>query len=212
MTAAVPVMAHDRDLDQLSDLLNQCLGRIEAEAFRMQEGVEDLFPGDGADEAIESETAHLQDAVEHFLAALDRERERPVDLNRIVARAIDGALRRLSFPVLLRSRLAPDLPPVAQDPHGGERLPVLIERAFLLAAAHAGAGGEVEIGTRHDLDALLLEITARGPAAAADDGSRAATLQDFVAGLGGRCELAWDDAGSLRLCVNLPALADHDPA
>ncbi len=197
----------DPDLDRLEHLLEQCLGRIDAEAYRIQ----DLPDGDDGYEtadAVEQETAMLQDLVDHMLVVDDQASQ--AALNPIVERATQACVTELGVPIVVRQRLDPDLPPVAVSPN---ELTHAVRRALVLAVEDLDAGGELIVTTRRDDDVAVFEIESRGLSAEAGPfrGERAETLGDFVGTFDGRCRVATDDHHGLLLVLELPmALATDE--
>jgi signal transduction histidine kinase len=189
------------DLDRLTALLGQCLGRIDEQALRAQRQG-DGDDGDVAGDAFEGEAVTLQELVASLLAT---EQEPPsADLERTVDRAVQSYVAEIGIPLVVRMRLGRDLPRVACGP---QQLAHVVRRSLVLAADQLDVGGELIITTRREHDTVALEIESRGAAGERHPHhrARAETLCDFVASLGGTCRLALDEQLNLLLGIELPA-------
>jgi len=198
----------DIEIGELTSLLGQCLGRIDEQAYRLQNADCD---GDGDHEQIsdvlEAEAARLQELVGSLLVAHGPDAGNRSCLDRTARRAVQSTLDSIGFPVVVRQRLAPGL---ADAACGTAQLAYALQRSLLLAAMHAGSGGEVQLETRSEGRSLVFELQASGAGDSRHFGDRAATLQDFVAECGGRCLAAVDDQGLLLLSIELPAAPADD--
>ncbi|MBK8099226.1 MAG: hypothetical protein IPK26_19120 [Planctomycetes bacterium] len=174
----------DPDLEELTTLLGQCLGRIDEQAYRLQRSGDDGEEADDAGDVLEQEAARLQELVSSMLAATDPREIDQADLDRTVERAVQGCLRELGFPLVVRLQLAGSLPPVACKPG---QLAYAVQRALLLGTSHAGSGGEIAIATRAGGEDVVFELAAIGNGGDRHLAERVTTLQEFVQDLSGRC-------------------------
>lgn len=196
-------MQREPDLDRLTTLLGQCLGRIDERAFQLQLGDEE---GDAVSEhVLEHEAAKLQEIVGSLVAATEIEQ---CDLNRIVEHAVTTCLVELGRSIVVRQRLAPGLPKVACSPG---QLAYAVQRALVIATGHLEAGGELLLATRRDDGVAVLEIESRGGQRDRHLRARAETLCEFVASFRGICRIDHDERNNLLLVIELPgALAIDD--
>jgi signal transduction histidine kinase len=199
---------HDRDpeLDDLQRLLGACLGRIDEQAHRIAHGDDEADP-DAVASVLEDATAHLQQLVESLLDHSAAERIERADLDHTVARCVQTALAQASVPLVVRERLAGNLPPVACAPG---QLAHAVQRTLALATAFAGRGGEIRVTTRRDGDDVLFELHCTGGAGDLHLRERTVTLREFVAQFHGRCEASVDGTGGLWLALELPTALEPD--
>jgi nitrogen-specific signal transduction histidine kinase len=190
--------APESDLDRLTRLIGQCLGRIDAEAYRLQNCDLDecLLIGD----LLEAESATLHELVDSLLERAGSEER--TDLNLIVERAVRSCLAETGVPVVVRQRLEPGLPSVACDPGP---LSFAVRRALSIAVGRLQPGGEIVLQTRRDDQGVVLELECRGIAGGNHLAERTVTLCEFVADLQGRCRVH-DHQGSMLLMLELPAV------
>lgn len=186
----------DPDLDDLTALLGRCLGRIDEQAFRLQE------PGDDgqlflAGDLLEHEAEALQELLQSLLAADERA---VTDVNATVARVVAAWIEELGVPIVLRQRFAPSLPPAgcAAGPLTGA-----VQRALVLATDRVEPGAELCVTTRAEDGGVVLEIESHGRDLAAWTPDRAETLCDFVDGFGGQCRIDGHRDG-LFVAIELP--------
>jgi hypothetical protein len=190
--------SHEPELDHLTHLLGQCLGRIEEQAFRVQDDSwQDTNPG--TDAAIEDETALLQELVGSLLVCAVDEY---ADLNATVQRALQARLGDLGVPVVVRQRLARHLPKVACAPAD---VAFAVQRALALSLGQLEPGSELTVTTRREDGHLLFELERRGGPLDRHLVERCETLAEFAAGLHGQCRVHADADGSLLLALELPA-------
>jgi signal transduction histidine kinase len=196
----------DPDLDDLQRLLGACLGRIDEQAHRIAHG-DDAADPDAVASVLEDETAHLQQLVESLLLHRAAERIERADLDHTVARCVRAVLAQALVPLVVRERLAGNLPPVACAPG---QLAHAVQRALALAAAFAGRGGEISVVTRREDDDVLFELHCTGGAGDLHLRERTVTLRAFVAEFHGRCEASVDATGGLWLALELPTALEPD--
>lgn len=191
------------ELDHLTRLLGQCLGRIEAQAFDLQEtgvGTDDPALAD----ALDDEATTLHELIDSLLVYVADEH---ADLNATIERALREHLSDLDVPVVVRQRLAPGLPKIACPPAD---LAIAVQRALVLAIGRLGPGGEVALVTRCEAGTALLELESRGSERDLHLPQRSETLAEFVGGLGGHCRVETDADGTLLLALELPTALAFD--
>lgn len=192
-------MAHrETDLDRITTLLGQCLGRIDEQAFRLQQ-IDDDSEDFAAADVLEQEAAQLQELVGTLV-------EHPpqlehADLNRIVDRAVRGCVAEVGVPIVVRQRFAPQLPAIACTPG---QLAFAVQRALLLGLGRIEAGGEIVVTTRREGEAAVFELECQGHSRDRHLQERTATLSEFVSGFHGTCRISTDDRGTLLLALELP--------
>ncbi|MCK5940719.1 MAG: hypothetical protein KAI24_02020 [Planctomycetes bacterium] len=197
-------MAHDdSELDRLSDLLRQCLGRIDEEAFRLQENEGETFDF-GELDRLDDVTVDLQQLVDSMLVIESDSDE--ADVNAIVDRVTQDCLQDLAMPIVTRLSLCPEATAVAVPP---SMLTVAVQRAIALVVDGLGPGDELALGTRIERDTVLLEIEGHGACTDETFDHRAATLQEFVDGFGGSCT-ARASREDLFLVLELPQVMATD--
>ena len=202
-TADTARMTREPDLDRLTTLLGQCLGRIDEQAFRLQrtEDEDDQVLGD----VLEDEAARLQELV-GTLIEQEQGREQ-CDLNRIVTSSMAACIAELGVPITVRQRLAAQLPAIDCRPG---QLTYAVQRAFVIAAGRLSAGDELLVTTRQDRDQIVLEIESRGGKRDHHLGQRVQTLCEFVAAMHGNCSVDHDADDNLLLVLELPQHAAID--
>lgn len=198
-------MAHDDlELQKLTAMLQQCLGRIDEEAFRLQDADTAGFDF-GEAERIDDATCELQGLVESLLV-VDADNG-PADVNEIVARVARDCLHRLDVPIVQRLQLCRGATRVDA---AGSLVSVAVQRAVELATASLGPGGELDLSTRLEQGAVLVEIESRGSDDIGNVAERSATLQAFVEDFGGGCT-ARAEKRDLFLVLELPQVMATDP-
>ncbi len=196
-------MTREPNLDDLTTLLGQCLGRIDERAYRLQQNddADDL----DAPDVLEQEAATLQELVSSLIER--NEAPQPCDLNRIVHRAITSCLAELGTPIVVRQHLADNLPLIACQ---AGQLAFATQRALMIAVGRLDAGGELLVTTRAEEDSVLLEIESRGGLGDHHLQERAETLCDFVASFGGNCRMARDERNNLLVVIELLQVSAFD--
>lgn len=198
-----------RDLDELTHLLGQLLHRIDEQVARLAEARTDLDPlgADTAAVGLEHHTRELHALVGRLLAATHGPAAEPrADLEAIVGRCTRALLQDVGHPLVVRQRSHGRLPPVACAPALLERA---VQRALMLAAQHAGSGGEVLVASDHRHEVIRLQVQSRG-AGSPHLTDRSLTLREFVTSLHGSCSVRVDDDGMLDLALDLPAALELD--
>ncbi|HEX5052604.1 MAG TPA: hypothetical protein VFZ65_12585 [Planctomycetota bacterium] len=188
----------DPDLDRITHLLGQCLGRIEEQSYRLQQLGDDDGEYDASD-VFEHETTMLQELIAGLLASASA--SRACDLNRIVGQVAQGCLAEIGRPIVVRQRLAQDLPPIECAPG---QVVFAVQRALMLALGQLEAGEELVMTTRREHESVVLELESRGTAHDRHLRERTVTLCEFLAGLGGCCRVQADPQGGLLLALELP--------
>lgn len=190
--------SHEPDLDHLTSLLGRCLGRIDEQAYRIQQDGDETTDF-GAADVLEEEAATLQELIGTMLVAAGEERE--ANVNSTLERAVQAFLNEIDVPILVRQRLAADLPRIACAP--GE-LAFAVQRALVLTADTLAPGAELIVATRAEDEAVVIEIETRG--AEAPDGitTRAETLREFATHLGGACHVQAGERDGLLVALELP--------
>jgi signal transduction histidine kinase len=186
------------DLEELTSLLGQCLGRIDEQAFRIQRGDDE---DDAATHVLEEEASRLQNLVASLLDAVKADVGDSSDLNRTLERVVRETVPQLQYPVVIRQRLGSGLLSIACRPN---QLAHAVQRVLLLTTAFAGQGGVVELTTRLDDGVALLEASAYGQGNNCHLHERATTLTEFVASWKGRCRIDVDARGELLMALELP--------
>lgn len=194
--------SNDPDLDKLTALLGQCLGRIDEEAFKIQQSGDDV--DFDTTERLEDETGTLQEIVESMLVVeMDADE---TDLNQVVSRVAESCLQELAVPVVLRQNLMTGSSAVAAPT---ALVHVAIQRAMVLAVAPLGPGDELQLTTRLEGESVLFEVESRGSHENDSATTRSETLREFVEEIGGTCQ-ARQDGCDLFLVMELPQVIATD--
>ncbi len=189
----------ESEFDRITDLLGQCLGRIDEQALRLQADADGGGDDGDAADRLEHDLAALQELVDELVdrsAAQER-----CNLNRIVDAAVSSCLQELGTPILVRQHLAPHLPAVGCAPG---QLGYAVQRALMIAASRLEAGGELVVTTRRDGDGTVLELESSGGQRDRHLRERTETLCEFVAGFRGHCRVDHDERGHLLVVIELP--------
>lgn len=190
--------SRDPELDRITTQLGKCLGRIDEQAYRLQQGdgyVDDFEICD----ALEEEAAMLQQLIGSVMQHANT--SETCDLNRIVEHSLRGCVAEIGVPVVVRQNLARHLPKIPCAPG---QLAFAVQRALMLALGGAVAGDEIAVDSRVDGDSVLLEIESSLSGEAHLD-ERAATLGEFVADLGGSCRIDTNGRSACLIAMVLPA-------
>lgn len=194
--------SNNSDLDRLTSLLGQCLGRIEEEAGELQKNGEDV--GFDTADRLEDETGALQELIESMLVVeMDSDE---TDFNQVVAKVAETFLQELAVPIVLRQILTSESAQVAVP---AELVNVAVQRAMALAVAPLGPGDELRLCTRVASGSVLFEIESLGSHPEDNAGDRAETLREFVEDLGGACQVR-REAQDLFLVLELPQVMATD--
>jgi len=197
-------MARDRNLDHLTTLLGQCLGRIDERAYQLQQLADDDSDLDPHD-VLEGEAATLQELIGGVIENCAPTEH--ADVARIVTRAISACLQELGTPVVVKQQLAAGLPLVACNPG---QLTFAVQRALVIAAGRLEVGGELVVTTRADGESVVLEIESRGGSRDRHLQERAETLCEFVAAFHGNCRVELPESGHVLVAIDLPTASAID--
>lgn len=195
-------MAPNDDLDKLTSLLGQCLGRIDDEALHLHEKGEDVDFGTG--DRLEDETGILQELVESMLVVEMESDE--TNINQVVAHVAESCLQELTVPIVMRQILTTESAQVAAP---AALVNVAVQRAMVLAVAPLGPGDELRLSTRVDSGSVLFEIESLGSQPNGITSDRGETLREFVEELGGTCQMR-RDGQDLFLMIELPQVMATD--
>lgn len=184
--------------ERLDHLIASCLGRIDSEADRVCQGAEAADP-DAVMAALDRETERLSTLIDLETARTGSEPP-GLDLNAVIRRCSEDLLTQIGLPVVLVTRLEPDLPRLSLD---RRRVVPLVERVLALGIAMAGRAGEMRVTTRCEDGSLLLELKTLpgldGPAR--EIACNEIGLVETVRGLGGRLDLGLDEHHCLHLAL-----------
>lgn len=194
-------MKRDLELDRLTTLLGQCLGRIDEQAYRLQQVDDEAedYTDDGVADVLETEAARLQELVSSLLERADAPEQS--DLDDVVHASVRGCMQELGSPIVVRQRLAGELPPVACTPG---QLAYAVQRALVLATSRLDVGGELRVTTRREDDCAVLELEGQGTRNDRNLQERAQTLCEFVSSFRGTCRVAYDEQQNLLIVLELP--------
>jgi hypothetical protein len=194
-------MKRDLELDRLTTLLGQCLGRIDEQAYRLQQVGDEAedCADDGVADVLENEAARLQELVGSLLERADAPEQS--DLDDVVHASVRGCMQELGSPIVVRQRLAGELPPIACTPG---QLAYAVQRALVLATSRLDVGGELRVTTRREDDCAVLELEGQGTRNDRNLQDRAQTLCEFVSSFRGTCRVAYDEQQNLLIVLELP--------
>jgi hypothetical protein len=194
-------MKRDLELDRLTTLLGQCLGRIDEQAYRLQQVDDEAEDStdDGVADVLETEAARLQELVSSLLERADAPEQS--DLDEVVHASVRGCMQELGSPIVVRQRLAGELPPIACTPG---QLAYAVQRALVLATSRLDVGGELRVTTRREDDCAVLELEGQGTRNDRNLQDRAQTLCEFVSSFRGTCRVAYDEQQNLLIVLELP--------
>lgn len=190
----------ETDVDRITALLGQCLGRIDEQAFRMQqvgEGGEDFV----AAETFEDAAATLQELIGSLMSATAKP-EPDALVEPIVRRALQQVVDELGVPITSRDRFEPNLPKAACTPG---QLAFSVQRALMLAVSGIQPGGELQVGARFEAGRVVLEFESVCPGGVAHLVARAETLCEFVQDYDGTCRVDSDGRGHILIALEVPA-------
>ena len=131
----------DPEIDKLTTLVSQCLGRIDEEAFTVLNNGQDV-DFDTADR-LEGETNTLQELMDSMLAVELQSDQ--ADLNQVVSRIAASCLQDIAVPIVFRQTLTTECALVAASPN---LTAVVVQRAMVLAVAPLSPGDELRLTTR----------------------------------------------------------------
>lgn len=199
-------MAHDDpELEKLTSMLQQCLGRIDEEAYRLQDTAGDTVDF-GELDRLDDVTSDLQQLIETMLVA-DADCAQ-TNVNEIVTRVAEACLQDVEVPIVQRQDLSPEATDVAVP---RSLVLVAVQRAMALATSSLGPGDELSLTTRVEQDAVVFEIESLGNEVDASLTERSETLREFVAGFGGGCTVR-AERENLFVVLELPQVMATDPS
>lgn len=194
--------SNDSDLDKLNSLLSQCLGRIDEEAYRLQQTGDEVDFETG--DRLEDETATLQDLVDSLLVVDLGSDE--TDVNQVVSRMVESCLQDLAVPIVVRQTLTSESARVMAP---SALVTVAVQRALVLAIAPLGPGDELRLTTRVESGSVVFEIESLGSHPDDYATERSETLREFVEEFGGTCMVRCDRQ-DLYLVLELPQVMATD--
>ena len=195
----------DRDLDKLSDLLGEVLGRIDKNAGELVRSDAD-DPAQMA-EQLESDTERLHGLVDELVqAALDVDELERSNANIVVEKCLRDFLQVIDYPLVVRQTLSARTDLVACAP---SQLTRGIQRALSLAASHAGHGGELSVRTTTKRQSVIVQLHSSGHGTQHLT-DRTQTLRAFIEELRGELHAKVDSHGALDLEMKLPLAVEVD--
>lgn len=192
--------SRESDLDKLSQLLGQCLGRIDEEAFRLQH---DDLDFDQADR-LEDQTAELQGLIDSLLV-VDMGADEAV-LNDVVTSVAESCLQELNVPIVLRQSLTNESTVVAAQ---SALVTVAVQRAMVLAVEPLCPGDELCLTTRIESGSVVFEMECRSSQPDTNLHNRGETLREFLEGVGGTFQMRTEDRNHY-LVLELPQVMSTD--
>lgn len=194
--------SRDQDLDKLSSLLGQCLGRIDEEAYRLQQDGEDADFGTA--DRFEEHTAELQNLIDSLLVVgMDSGK---TDVNAVVKQVAESCLQEINVPILLRQALTSESTSVAAQ---ASLVTVAMQRAMVLAVEPLRPGDELCLTTRIDSGSVVFEIESHCQEPGASMGERGETLREFLRGFGGTFNMR-SERQDYYMVIELPQVATTD--
>ena len=187
---------HRPDPERLTSLLRQCLSRIDEQANSVHRSKGRVT--DSMAHLFDHEDTRLQGVLESLLAW--SEPEDHADLNRVVRQTVQSFLGATNVPVVVREKLAPDLPSIACGP---VPLTCAVRRALVLALGRT-EGGEITVTTKAEADSVVFEVERHSITCEYHLKERGVTLCEFVARMHGECQIDYDQRGALLISIDLP--------
>lgn len=192
-------MARDSELERLTAMLGECLGRIDEGAFSLQQ-LSDTDDPASIEELLEQETAALQDAIDDIITNVEEEHD-VCDVRQIVDDAIRARVGEIPVPIVVRMQVPANLPLVRC---AAIELAGVVRRALKLATSSVAPGDELALRARSEADAIVVELECRCGDCDLHMQQRGMTLCEFVAGVGGHCVVDIDDRGKVLIAMELP--------
>ena len=194
----------DTDLEQLTSMLQRCLGRIDEEAFRIQaNGADGLDLGET--DRLEAATEELEELIGSLVVAETADEE--ADVNAVLEEAAAARLQHLDVPIVQRLDLCQEAARVAAPT---AMVTVAVQRALGLAVSPLEPGGQLRLGTRVEQGAVVVEIESLGCDLDDHLPARAETLCDFLDNLGGNCTVHREQ-DDLYIVLELPQVLAAGP-
>ena len=194
--------SRDQDLDKLSALLGQCLGRIDEEAYRLQQDGDDV-DFDTADR-LEEHTSELQGLIDSLMVVDMGSDE--TDVNSVVRKVAEACLQEINVPILLRQALTSESTSVAAQ---SGLVTVAVQRAMVLAVEPLGPGDELCLPTRVEGGSVVFEIECHSQEPGAVIAERSETLREFLDGFGGSFNMR-SEARDHYMVLELPQVIASD--
>ncbi len=192
----------DPEIDKLTTLLSQCLGRIDEEAYAVLNNGQDVDFDTG--DRLEGETNTLQELMDSMLAVELQSDQ--TDLNQVVSRIAATCLQDIAVPIVFRQTLTPECALVAAPPN---LTTVVVQRAMVLAVTPLSPGDELRLTTRVENGRVLLEIESFGNHQEGNANERSQTLRQFVEELGGSSQVRCEGS-CFFLVIELPQVIATD--
>lgn len=185
----------DRDLNERLRDLERLLGSVDGDDDADDER---LLPG------LEAATADLHALLGSSLADAAREPVR-ADLEAAVEHVLRTFVAEQPMPIVVRQFLSGRSLPVACS---RDELLHAVRRALDLCVRGAAPGSTLDVATREGCDDAVLMVACDDVSPALRE--RAVTLHEFAKGFHGRCTIATDQRGAVRLLLSFPlALERH---
>lgn len=198
-------MARDSELDRLTAMLGECLGRIDEGAFRLQQ-LGDTDDPASIEELLEQETAALQESIEDLVSTIEEEHD-VCDLRAVVDSVVGERVAEIPVPIVVRLQVPADLPLVRC---AAVELVGVLRRALKLATRSVVPGDELALRARSEADTIVVEMECSCDNCDLHMQQRAMTLCEFVAGVGGHCVVDMDARGRVLIAMELPKAAVCD--
>lgn len=192
----------DPEIEKLTKMLSQCLGRIDEEAYAVLQNGQDVDFDTG--DRLEGETNTLQELMDSMLT-IELQSDQ-TDLNQVVSRIAAACLQDIAVPIVFRQTLTKECALVAASAH---LTTVVMQRAMVLAVTPLSPGDELRLTTRVENGRVLLEIESFGSHQDGNANERSETLRQFVQELGGSSTVRYE-AKCLFLVVELPQVMTTD--
>jgi hypothetical protein len=198
-------MARDSELDRLTAMLGECLGRIDEGAFRLQQ-LGDTDDPASIEELLEQETAALQESIEDLVGTIEEDHD-VCDVRAVVDSVVSERVAEIPVPIVVRMQVPADLPLVRC---AAVEMVGVLRRAIKLATRSVVPGDELALRARGEADAIVLELECSCTNNDLHMQQRSMTLCEFVAGVGGHCIVDVDDRGKVLIAMELPRAAVCD--
>ncbi|MEM7204241.1 MAG: hypothetical protein AAF628_28540 [Planctomycetota bacterium] len=184
--------------------IDDVLRKIEGTAEKILDGVE-LGDPDRIEGELSDDCQILRGSLASLMATSEPVRG-PADTAAILRECASAAAATAPFP-LAGLHVEVDAVPLHVGLNADD-LRAAVARVMTIAIGQAGHGGEVTLSVESLDGAAALQVTARtdrGASPQLPSELRCRTLEDFVAGLGGR--VTWQDSGGrdLQLTMRLPS-------
>ena len=193
----------DPNFDQLSSLLQECLGRIESETSQLAEDADERLDY-GEIDRLDGATTDLQHLIDALVVVDVGSGE--AEVNQIVERAAEASLQDIGVPIIQRLQLCHEATDVAAP---RDLVTVAVQRALTLATSQLGPGDELNLSTRVEHRSVIFEVESRGSKRDQSTQYRSETLREFVLGFGGACMVHMEQ-DDMFLVLELPQVLASD--